>query len=81
MAATNVDLRVAVEQRRFREDLFFRLSMVEIHLPPLAERRDDLPLLLSYFVKMYATRYKKPIRGFTRRAEGVLARYNWPGSK
>ena len=80
VAATNVDLRVAVEQRRFREDLFFRLSMVEIHLPPLAERRDDLPLLLSYFVKMYSNRYNKPIRGFTRRAEGVLARYTWPGN-
>lgn len=52
VATTNFDLLVAVEQRRFREDLFFRLSMVEIHLPPLAERRDDLPLLLSYFVKM-----------------------------
>ena len=80
VAATNVDLLIAVERRRFREDLFFRLSMVEIHLPPLADRRDDLPLLMSFFVKMYATRYNKPVRGFSRRAEGVLARYHWPGN-
>ena len=80
VAATNNDLLVAVEQRRFREDLFFRLSMVEIHLPPLADRRDDLPLLLSFFVKMYATRYNKPVRGLSRRAEAVLARYRWPGN-
>jgi DNA-binding NtrC family response regulator len=80
VAATNVDLRLSVEQRRFREDLFFRLSMVEIHLPPLADRRDDLPLLMSNFVKMYASRYRKPVRGFSRRAEGVLARYGWPGN-
>ncbi|HEY3741991.1 MAG TPA: sigma-54 dependent transcriptional regulator [Bryobacteraceae bacterium] len=80
IAATNVDLRMSVEQRRFREDLFFRLSMVELHLPPLADRRDDLPLLMSFFVKMYSTRYKKHVRGFSRRAEGVLARYGWPGN-
>jgi two-component system, NtrC family, response regulator HydG len=80
VAATNVDLRLSVEHRRFREDLFFRLSMVEIHLPPLADRRDDLPLLMSYFVKMYSGRYNKPVRGLSRRAEGVLARYGWPGN-
>ena len=76
VATTNFDLLVAVEQRRFREDLFFRLSMVEIHLPPLAERRDDLPLLLSYFVKIHANRYSKAMRGFSRRAGGMLSRYN-----
>ena len=80
VAATNNDLNLAVEEKRFREDLFFRLAMVEIHLPPLSERPDDLPLLLNHFVRQYATRYNKTIRGLSRRAETVLARYRWPGN-
>lgn len=80
VAATNNNLRLAVDERRFREDLYFRLSMVEIQLPQLADRRDDLPLLLNHFVKVYSERYGKPVKGLSRRAEALLARYRWPGN-
>ena len=80
VAATNKDLRKAISERQFREDLYYRLSMVEIHVPALAERREDLPLLTHHFVKKFAQQYGKQIRGLTRRAEIVLARHNWPGN-
>ncbi len=80
VAATNRDLRGMVSERKFREDLYYRLSMVEIELPSLAERREDVPLLLRHFVESFSTRYKKEIRGITRRAQTLLARYDWPGN-
>ena len=80
VAATNRDLRKAVALKEFREDLFFRLAMVEIALPPLAERKEDLPLLTRHFVDYFARQYGKPVEGLTRRAEAVLARYQWPGN-
>ncbi len=80
IAATNRDLRTLVAKKAFRDDLYYRLSMVEIQLPRLAERKEDLPLLQRYFVERFAMQYKKPIRGITRRAQAVLARYSWPGS-
>ncbi|MBV8817642.1 MAG: sigma-54-dependent Fis family transcriptional regulator, partial [Acidobacteriaceae bacterium] len=80
IAATNRDLRVMVREKSFREDLFFRLCMVEIKLPSLGERREDLPLLLRYFVERFARAYNKNIEGLTRRAEALLARYEWPGN-
>jgi DNA-binding NtrC family response regulator len=80
VAATNRDLRAAAREKTFREDLYFRLSMVEIRLPALSERRDDLPLLLRHFVDHYARLYGKPVEGLTRRAEARLLRYNWPGN-
>jgi DNA-binding NtrC family response regulator len=80
VAATNRDLRECVRRREFREDLFFRLSMVEIKLPALAERKEDLPLLIGHFAALFAARYGKPIAGLTRRAEAALSRHNWPGN-
>ena len=80
VAATNRDLRGMVKEKTFREDLFFRLSMVEIKLPSLNERRDDLPLLLRHFVEHFSGQYKKPVDGLTRRAETLLFRYSWPGN-
>ena len=80
VAATNKDLRKAISEKQFREDLYYRLSMVEIHVPALAERREDLPLLTHHFVKKFAQQYGKQIRGLTRRAEIVLARHTWPGN-
>ncbi len=80
IAATNRDLRTLVAKKAFRDDLYYRLSMVEIQLPRLAERKEDLPLLQRYFVEHFAAEYKKPVRGITRRAQAVLARYSWPGS-
>lgn len=80
IAATNKDLRILVREHKFREDLYYRLSMTEISLPSLAERKEDLPLLQKYFVEKFATQYNKPISGITCRAQALLARYSWPGN-
>ena len=80
VAATNRDLRVEVDEKRFREDLYYRLSMVEIQAPRLAERKEDLPLLQRHFVTRFATQYKKEIRGITHRAQIRLSRHSWPGN-
>jgi DNA-binding NtrC family response regulator len=80
VAATNKDLRAEVNERRFREDLFFRLSMVEIHTPSLHERMDDLPLLARHFIRKFSRQYKKEVRGLTQRAQIMLGRHTWPGN-
>lgn len=80
VAATNRDLSEMVAQRKFREDLYFRLCMVELKVPSLAERLQDLPLLEQHFLKHFAAQYNKPISGLTRRAQTALARYSWPGN-
>ena len=80
IASTNRDLQAMMAAGQFREDLYYRLSMVEIRLPLLAERKEDMPLLERYFVERFAAQYKKPIRGITRRAQALLARYSWPGN-
>ena len=80
IAATNRNLRELSAQGRFRDDLYYRLSMIEIRLPPLSERIEDLPLLLRYFLERFAREYGKQIRRLSRRAEVVLARYSWPGN-
>jgi DNA-binding NtrC family response regulator len=80
VAATNKDLRKEIVDRRFREDLFYRLSMVEIAVPALAERMEDVPLLTRHFVDKFSSQYGKQIRGLTQRAQIVLNRYRWPGN-
>ena len=80
VAATNRDLRVMVAQKQFRDDLYYRLSMVEVHLPRLVTRKEDLPLLERHFIEAFAAKYQKPVRGITRRAQALLARYAWPGN-
>lgn len=80
IAATNRDLRALIREQKFREDLYYRLSMVEIKLPSLAERKEDLPLLQRYFIEKYATQYNKTVRGMTRRAQALLGRHDWPGN-
>jgi DNA-binding NtrC family response regulator len=80
VAATNRDLRQMVAQKQFRDDLYYRLSMVEIHLPRLTARQEDLPLLERHFIETFAAKYQKPVRGITRRAQALLARYSWPGN-
>jgi DNA-binding NtrC family response regulator len=80
IAATNRDLRKLSSQGAFREDLYYRLSMIEIKLPSLAERCEDLPLLERYFLERFAREYGKPAQRLTRRGEAVLARYSWPGN-
>src|SRR5438067_3963882 len=80
VAATNRDLQEMARQGKFREDLYFRLSAVELEVPSLAERPEDLPLLQRHFLKTFAVQYNKPVSGLTRRAQTVLARYPWPGN-
>ena len=80
VAATNRDLETMMGCGEFREDLYYRLSMVELHLPPLAERMEDFPYLVRTFIERYAAEYGKPIRGITPRAQAVLARHGWPGN-
>jgi DNA-binding NtrC family response regulator len=80
LAATNADVRAEVAAGRFREDLFFRLNTVEIHLPPLRERRDDIPLLAGHFLKQFAARYRRPVTGFSPDGMRALLAYSWPGN-
>jgi DNA-binding NtrC family response regulator len=80
IAVTNRDLRAMVSEGTFREDLYYRLAVVEIALPRLESRREDLPLLERYFVEKFAAEYQKPIAGVTRRAQGRMATYPWPGN-
>lgn len=80
LAATNVDIRQEVAEGRFREDLLFRLNTIEIHLPPLRERREDIPLLAAHFLRRQAAQYRKPLDGFTADAMQALLGYRWPGN-
>jgi DNA-binding NtrC family response regulator len=80
IAATNHDLKALIAQGRFREDLYYRLSMVEIKAPRLAERKEDLGLLEQFFIRKFAEMYQKQIQGITQRAQILLARYSWPGN-
>ncbi len=80
VAATHRDLRTMVRDGQFREDLYYRLAMVEIGLPTLASRREDLPLLQRYFIEKFAADYKKSISGITRRTQTRMAAYPWPGN-
>jgi DNA-binding NtrC family response regulator len=80
LAATNVDLRAEVAGGRFREDLFFRLNTVELHLPPLRERRDDIPLLAVHFLRQFAAHYRRPVTAFSPEAMQAMLRYGWPGN-
>jgi transcriptional regulator with PAS, ATPase and Fis domain len=69
-----------VKNRGFREDLFFRLNVLSIELPPLRERRDDIPLLVDHFLKLYSEQHNRTLRGFTRRATEALLHYDYPGN-
>ena len=80
VAATNRDLRAMAAKKEFREDLYYRLTMVEIKLPRLADRKEDLALLQRALVERFATQYGKPLRGLTRRAQALLNRHSWPGN-
>src|SRR5271163_4413517 len=80
IAATNRDLRSEVLAGRFREDLFYRLSTIEIRVPGLAGRAEDIPILVQHFLKKYGEAYDKPLLGLTRRAQVVLLQHNWPGN-
>ena len=80
IAASNKDLKKEMEQKRFREDLFYRLNVVALHVPALSERREDIPLLAQHFLEMFAAKNKKNIKGFTPQAMEKLIKYAWPGN-
>jgi len=80
IAATNKDLKSEIERGRFREDLFFRLNVVPIHVPPLRERREDIPMLVRHFVDAAVERQRLPARSFSQEAIERLIRMDWPGN-
>jgi DNA-binding NtrC family response regulator len=80
IAATNRDLRAEALAGRFREDLFYRLSSIQIRIPSLIERLEDIPLLTQFFLKKYNEAYGRNFAGLTRRAQSVLLQHNWPGN-
>jgi len=80
LAATNRNLEKLVETGEFREDLFYRLNVVTIWLPPLRERKEDIPLLADYFVAKYAEKYKKDVRGVSKEVLELFLDYDWPGN-
>ncbi|VAW37181.1 Response regulator of zinc sigma-54-dependent two-component system, partial [hydrothermal vent metagenome] len=80
IAATNIDLRTAIEQGSFREDLFYRLNVVGMRLPSLTERREDIPLLSAHFIDKFNLAFNKKIKGFSPQAQELLYNYDFPGN-
>ena len=80
VSATNADLEASAQAGDFREDLLFRLNTVEIHLPPLRERREDVPVLAMHFLSQYASRYRRQMKDFDPAALQIMTQYGWPGN-
>ncbi len=80
VAATNLDIKGAIEQKNFREDLYYRLNVFPIHVPPLRDRREDIPPLLEYFLKHYSKEFHMDVCDVSRSALDLLMRYHWPGN-
>lgn len=80
ITATNQDLEQKVKEKQFREDLFYRLNVIEINIPPLRERKEDIPLLTSHFIRKFSEENKKTVKGVDGNATGILMQYSWPGN-
>ncbi|MDD3997976.1 MAG: sigma-54 dependent transcriptional regulator, partial [Sphaerochaetaceae bacterium] len=80
VAATNRNLKEEVERGRFREDLYYRLNVVHIEVPPLSERKEDIPLLMAHFLELYNERNNRKIEGFSQRSRAAMLSYDWPGN-
>jgi DNA-binding NtrC family response regulator len=80
LSATNADVRQEVTNGRFRQDLLFRLNTIEIHVPPLRDRREDIPVLAAHFLRLHAQRYRKPVTRFHEGATAALSVHAWPGN-
>jgi two-component system response regulator HydG len=80
LAATNRNLQEDVKQGKFREDLYYRLNVVNLNVPPLRNRQDDIPLLAQHFLEKYADKNRKPVKGFSPLAMDMLIKYEWPGN-
>lgn len=80
IASTNKDLRKLIDEKKFRDDLYFRLNVIEINIPPLRDRRQDLPLLFSHFIKIYNDKLGKQLKKLAPEAEEILLKYSYPGN-
>jgi DNA-binding NtrC family response regulator len=80
VAASNQDLKQLISERTFREDLFYRLNVVPIHVPPLRERKEDIPLLIEHFLAKYNRAFQRQVQGFSPAAVAALSNYHWPGN-
>ncbi len=80
IAATNKDLLQEIQAGRFRDDLYYRLNVVTLNMPPVRERREDIPLLAQHFLKLFSEKNHKQIKGFTPQAMDRLLKYDWPGN-
>jgi transcriptional regulator with PAS, ATPase and Fis domain len=80
IAATNRDLERAMAEKHFREDLYYRLSVITLHIPPLRERKDDILPLAEFFVRHYSREFRKPIDGLAEELRRILLNYDWPGN-
>ena len=80
ICATNADIHRLVEEGSFRQDLLYRINTIELHIPPLRERGNDILLLANHFLQRYARKYRKEMRGLTREAKNKLLKYAWPGN-
>jgi DNA-binding NtrC family response regulator len=80
ITATNRDLTESIERGEFRSDLYYRLNVISIKVPPLRERKDDIPILMQYFLQRYNKKFAKDIRGFERKVLDCFQSYNWPGN-
>ena len=80
VAASNQDLRQMVADRTFRDDLFYRLNVIPVHVPPLRDRREDIPLLVNHFLTKYNKAFGRQVQGFTSEALALLTHYHWPGN-
>jgi transcriptional regulator with PAS, ATPase and Fis domain len=80
VAATNVDLKEAMRQGRFRDDLYYRLFTVPIYLPPLRDKREDIPILVKYFLEKLNRKFDKKVRGVDPKVMKILCRHSWPGN-
>jgi len=80
LSATNRDLVAMIEEGSFREDLYYRLNVVPIHLPPLRKRKKDLPLLIEYFFQFFNKRFSQSLKGISQEARSLLSAYHWPGN-
>ncbi len=80
IAATNRDLKQLIKEGKFREDLYYRLETIKIHIPPLRERKDDIPLLANYFISKFNKKYRRNIKGLTKDALEALLNFNWEGN-
>ena len=79
ISATNIDIKKAIDEGKFREDLYYRLNVIPIHVPPLVERKEDIPLLIKYFLDKFSKEHGLGSKEITKNGLNFLSTYSWPG--